>query len=84
MSTGHELPSDHRVVATPILGGLHHEYCLEAATWAALKDFAEDRCGKELLVRLDEIRDERVIDCDRCKQSRGGSHRLADGSSLTG
>jgi hypothetical protein len=41
------------------------------------------RCGKELLVRLDEIRDERVIDCDRCKQSRDRSHRLADGSSLT-
>jgi transposase InsO family protein len=30
-STGHKLPGDHRVVVTPILGGLHHEYRLEAA-----------------------------------------------------
>jgi transposase InsO family protein len=27
--TGHHLPKGHRVVARPILGGLHHEYCLE-------------------------------------------------------
>jgi transposase InsO family protein len=26
---GHRLPLDHRVVATPILGGLHHEYGLQ-------------------------------------------------------
>ncbi len=29
-SSGHELPRTHRVVAKPILGGLHHEYQLEA------------------------------------------------------
>jgi putative transposase len=26
---GHQLPSDHKVVARPILGGLHHEYRLQ-------------------------------------------------------
>jgi transposase InsO family protein len=31
VSTGQNLPRDHRVVTTPILGGLHHEYRLEAA-----------------------------------------------------
>jgi putative transposase len=30
-STGHRLPHGHRVADTPILGGLHHEYRLEAA-----------------------------------------------------
>jgi putative transposase len=30
-ANGHELPENHRVVATPILAGLHHEYRLEAA-----------------------------------------------------
>jgi putative transposase len=30
-SNGHQLPDGHRVVETPILGGLHHEYRLEAA-----------------------------------------------------
>jgi putative transposase len=29
-SSGHRLPRAHRVVAKPILGGLHHEYELEA------------------------------------------------------
>jgi putative transposase len=29
-SSGHQLPRAHRVVAKPILGGLHHEYRLEA------------------------------------------------------
>jgi len=29
-SNGHQLPDGHRVVATPILAGLHHEYRLEA------------------------------------------------------
>ena len=26
---GHRIPMDHRVVAKPILGGMHHEYTLE-------------------------------------------------------
>jgi hypothetical protein len=30
-SNGHQLPDGHRVVATPILARLHHEYRLEAA-----------------------------------------------------
>jgi len=30
-SNGHQLPDGQGVVATPILGGLHHEYYLEAA-----------------------------------------------------
>ena len=28
-SQGHQLPAGHPVVATPILGGLHHEYGFE-------------------------------------------------------
>jgi len=28
---GHRLPDGRRVIATSILGGLHHEYCLEPA-----------------------------------------------------
>jgi transposase InsO family protein len=30
-SNGHELPDGHRVVVTPLLGGLRHEYRLEPA-----------------------------------------------------
>jgi hypothetical protein len=33
------------------------------------------RCGKELLVRLAEIRDERVIDCEECKAAAAVNHR---------
>jgi transposase InsO family protein len=28
-SCGHRIPTNHKVVAKPILGGLHHEYRLE-------------------------------------------------------
>ena len=28
-SNGHRIPDGHRVVAVPILAGLHHEYGLE-------------------------------------------------------
>ena len=28
-STGHQIPRGQRVVAKPVLGGLHHEYLLE-------------------------------------------------------
>ena len=31
VSNGHQLPDGYRVVATRILGGLHHEYGLEVA-----------------------------------------------------
>jgi hypothetical protein len=51
-SRGHQLPDGHRVVATPILGGLHHEYGLEAARVnGAIRIFTDHR-GRGAVVCL--------------------------------
>jgi hypothetical protein len=53
--TGHHIRDGHRVIAAPILAGLHHEYRLEplaAWTMSALQA-ASGYCGPQPLARVE-------------------------------